>query len=620
MRKIKFIFQKEYGQSLDAKQWPKIFEEASSLGFNCFSLKLPDYVENKKLKEFLDILADYNFLVELEDDGVWDEERKAILINSNINLFCLSFYGLTPATHNNYKNDYQVTLEKLEYLRDKGLPVCLRFVLTKENFDEIFNLPNFLQTLKCPIQQLLIEEISPFEGKLFKEESFISPEQLKLYLPYLKRYILGFPNRPNPHVKIYSNYQNNEHYPFLSGEEVVIESNGDVSSFPFFSSQAVGNVFSESFLEIHENLIEDLNRLTLEKVEKSLFLNWSSVISNHPKLQEIKFQDINRVILPDTLSILMNKKCNFRCDFCEFDCKPEDNEAIDIEDFEKLLKEAKRLGIKRIVFDGGEPLLHPQIKRAFEIVGNLGYGATVLTNGWYFEKFLDDYKKNQITNFIFGLYGASAETNDSIVNKKGAFDRCVSAIKLSKKLGYSTGLHTVLHPLNFPELDKFFDLAEQWQVNYIMASSIIPVGRAEANRNLILSDESKAEILKVYQRHQKFLSKIMFTGYRPDEGRSLGCKYLERSGPLSIHWDGSIALCSLTPLLNFSLFKIKEHSFIDCLIFINKINELFQVERNQEFLHWHPEIKEVQHCLYCHEKLPKEIKKYIDSNNNNFLD
>ncbi|KKN13071.1 hypothetical protein LCGC14_1009950, partial [marine sediment metagenome] len=44
------------------------------------------------------------------------------------------------------------------------------------------------------------------------------------------------------------------------------------------------------------------------------------------------FQDIDRVVLPDTLSVLMNKKCNFRCDFCEFDCKPEDEERIDIED------------------------------------------------------------------------------------------------------------------------------------------------------------------------------------------------------------------------------------------------------------------------------------------------
>ncbi len=612
MRKIKFIFQKEYGQSLDLKQWSRILEEASPLDFNCFSLKLLGDVVNSKLKGFLDVLTDANFLVELEDEGLWDEERKEIISNSNINLFTFSFYGLTPETHNNYKNNHQAILDKINYIRGKGLPIGLRFVLTKENFSEIFNLPKFLQTLNCPTRQVIIEEISPLDGKLFKEESLITPEQLKLYLPYLKRYILGFPNRLNPQVRIYSNYQNQEHYPFLSGEELVIEGNGDVRSFPFFGLPVIGNVFSESLLKINENLIEDLNRLTLEKAENGLFLNWSSVIPHCPQSKEVKFQDIDRIILPDNLSILMNKKCNFRCDFCEFDCKPEDKESIDIEDFEKLLQEAKQLGIKRVVFDGGEPLFYPQIKKAFKIVGDLGYQVTILTNGWYFEDFLDDYKKNNITNFIFGIYGASPETNDVIVNKKGAFEKCVSAIKSSKKLGYSTGLHTVLHPLNFSELDKFLALSEEWQVDYLMISPIVPIGRAEGNRNLILSKNSKSEIAGIYQRHQNFLSKIMFAGYQPNEGRNLGCKYLERSGPLSVHWNGAIALCSMTPLLKLPLLKIKEHSFIDCLTSINKINELFQRERNQEFPYWKGEIKEVPHCLYCHEKLPQRIKKYIN--------
>jgi len=621
MRKIRFIFQKDCSKALDINRWQRILKEAQSLGFNCFSLKISDDVEDQKLKEFLDFLSQLDFLIELEDNGLWNKEKKEVFINSDIHLFWLNFYGLTPKTHNNFKgkNDYQTILEKFNYLGDKNLPIGLRYVLTKESFEEVFDFPGFLRNLKYNPRQILIEEISPLEGKFFKEEFLINLEQLKLYLPFLKRYILGFPHRVDPNVKIYSNYQNNEHYPFIAEEEVIVEGNGDVHSFPLFNSQKVGNVFSDSFTKISKNLIKDLNRLTLEKAEKGRFLNWFSVVPNYPELKRLNYQDIDRVVLPDTLSVLMNKKCNFRCDFCEFDCRPEDTEAIDIKDFEKLLKEGRQLGIKGLAFDGGEPLLHPDIKTAFKLAGDLGYETTVLTNGWHFKDFLADFKKNHISNFIFGLYGASAKTHDEISNKKGSFDRCVSAIKLSKKLGYFTGLHTVLHPLSFSKLDKFFNLAKQWKVDYIMVSSIIPVGRAKNNQNLSLTEEQKAEIPKIYQRHNEFLSKIRFLGYQTQFGRHLDCKYLQRSGPLSVHWDGSVALCSMTPLLKLPLLKIKEHSLIDCLIFMNKINELFQAERNQEFPHWQSEIKEVSNCLYCHEKLLKEINKYVDSKNEKFL-
>jgi len=620
MRKIKFIFQKKYPDSLDLDQWLSILKEAYSLGFNSFYLKILDDIENEKLRRFLDILSRNDFLIELEDNGFWNKEKKEIFINSDINLFWLTFYGLKSETHNKIteKNNFQTILEKIDYLRSKKLPFGFHYVLAEKNFNEVFNLPNFLKNLIYQPQQVIIEEISPFEGKFFKKDLLINPEQLKLYLPFLRRYILGFPNKINPNVKIYSNYQNNEHYPFISGEVVVVESNGDVRSFPLFSSRTVGNIFSDAFSKICQNLIEDLNRLTLKSAEKGRFLNWSAVLPNSPKL-DFNYQDINRVVLPDSFNLMTTKKCNFRCDFCEFDCKPEDTESIDIKDFEKLLLEGKELGIQKLVFDGGEPLVYPEIKRAFKIAGDLGYESTVLTNGWYFENFLDDFEKNHINDFIFGLYGASSETHDVIVGKKGAFDRCVSAIRLSKKLGYFTGIHTVLNPLSFSELDRFFDLAERWQVDYIMVSPIIPVGRATDNRNLILTDDQKNQIPEIYHRHRNFLSKIQFIGYQPSFQRNLYCKYLERSGPVAPLWDGSIALCSMVPLLKLPFLKIKNHSLIDCLIFMNKINENFQAERNQEFPLWHPETKEVPPCLYCHEKLSKEIKKYINSNNKNFL-
>jgi MoaA/NifB/PqqE/SkfB family radical SAM enzyme len=616
MRKIKYIIQNQNNSSLNLSKWKEVLREAYSLGFNNFFLKIVSDIEPQKLKDFLILLSDFNFFIELEYGGIWTEEKKKIFLNSDVDIFWLSFYGLNPKTHDELtgKNDFQTLLEKIDFLASKNLTLGFRYILTKQNFEEVFGLPEFLKNIKYLPHQIIVEEISPLEKRFFKKEYLITPEQLKLYLPYLKKLILD-PEKKNS-LEIYSNYQNTEHYPFLSGEEIVVEDGGGVRAFPFFSSRNTGNVFSEPFLKVHDNLIKELNKLTEEKAKKGLFLNWSSVIPDHPKLEKVKFHDIDRVILPDTLSVLMTKKCNFECDFCEFDCKLADREAIDIRDFEKLLLEGKKLGIKKLVFDGGEPLVHPEIRKAFKIAGDLGYYSTLLTNGWYFEDFLEDFKKNNINEFIFGLYGASAKTHDKITRKEGAFERCISAIKAAKRLGCFVGLHTVLHPLNFKELDEFLDLAEKYGAEFVMVSKIVPIGRAKNNQKLILKKNQLSKIPGIYYRHESYLSKINFYGYRLSaQGGNLSsnCKYLEKSGNLSIHWDGSVSLCSMVPLLNLPFFKIKDHSLIDCLIFMNKVSEFFQKEANREFSFYRDQcVEETWPCLYCHQKLPKEMKKYVD--------
>lgn len=592
MRRIKFITQKEYSELLETSKWESVLREARNFEFNYFYLKINDKIEDQKLKEFLDLVSSFNFIVEVEDNNIWDDVRKEIFLNSNIDFFWITFYG---------GDDYQSILDKIEYLRGKNLPWGLRYVLSKRSFQDVFNLPKIIHSLPYAPKQVIIEEISPSEQGRFREDILIDQEQLKLYSPYLKKYI--------PDVKIYSNYQNEKYPSFISGQEIVIEPNGDIRPMPFFSPQKIGNVFSDSFTKIHNDLAEALNGLVLKSVEQGEFLNWSHVFS---KKLEVCYQDIDRVILPDTFNILMTKKCNFNCDFCEFDCKPEDNEAIDIKDFEKLLVEGKRLGVKRIAFDGGEPLLHPDIKTAFKIAKTLNYQTVVLTNGWHFKEFLEDFKENNIKEFIFGLFGASAKVHDAIVGREGAFDRCIAAIKLAKELGYAARIHTVLHPLNFPELDKFFDLTRALNVDYIMVSPIIPIGRAENNRNLLLGGVQKEQIPVIYGRHGEFLfRKNFFSGYRPSEGRDLSCKYLICSGPLGVYWDGSVAICSMMPLLNLPFPKIRDKSLIDCLISMNKIIRQFQSEGRREFLHWHLGEKEVRACVYCHEKLSRDIKKYL---------
>ena len=66
------------------------------------------------------------------------------------------------------------------------------------------------------------------------------------------------------------------------------------------------------------------------------------------------------------LKISLTEKCNLRCVYCkDEDNKNEENvieDTISVEDFKFLIKNFAQLGINKIKFVGGEPLLYPYLK------------------------------------------------------------------------------------------------------------------------------------------------------------------------------------------------------------------------------------------------------------------
>lgn len=169
----------------------------------------------------------------------------------------------------------------------------------------------------------------------------------------------------------------------------------------------------------------------------------------------------------------------------------------------------------------------------------------------------------------------------------------------------------MIHPLNIKELDKFFRLAKKWKVDYIMTSRIIEVGRAKDNPALKITPGQIGEVRKIYQKHQDFLNKIQFYGAYLNDERFLQCKYLARDGHLSVHWDGQIALCSMTPLLNLPFKKIRDYSLTECLAAMNEISQKFQIDRDKEFPNWRLSENPYLYCEYCHHHLIKNKRKYF---------
>lgn len=93
-----------------------------------------------------------------------------------------------------------------------------------------------------------------------------------------------------------------------------------------------------------------------------------------------------------TLPILVvhaHSSCNCRCIMCDI-WKTREHKKFGVSDLEPQLDSIRRLGVRWIVFSGGEPLLNPELSVVSSILRKEGIRLTLLTTGLLLRKYAAD--------------------------------------------------------------------------------------------------------------------------------------------------------------------------------------------------------------------------------------
>ncbi|MHA1979408.1 MAG: radical SAM protein, partial [Candidatus Hodarchaeales archaeon] len=130
---------------------------------------------------------------------------------------------------------------------------------------------------------------------------------------------------------------------------------------------------------------------------------------------------------PPSLQIEPTNYCNADCICCPSSRSSRPRGYMDLELFEKIINDAKQLGVKRIIlFLHGEPFLHPRILDMVRYVKINDLALNITTNGIP----LSDKKIKEILNsgmnsadyISFSILGASKEVHEGIM-RGGNYDR-----------------------------------------------------------------------------------------------------------------------------------------------------------------------------------------------------
>jgi len=118
------------------------------------------------------------------------------------------------------------------------------------------------------------------------------------------------------------------------------------------------------------------------------------------------------------LLLNVHEHCNCRCMMCDI-WKRKDGRELDLAAFERHRESLERLGVRRVVLTGGEPLLHQNFAGLCDLLRGLGIRVTLLTTGLLlFERAA--VVAEGVDEIIISLDGPE-EVHDRIRRVKGAY-------------------------------------------------------------------------------------------------------------------------------------------------------------------------------------------------------
>lgn len=192
------------------------------------------------------------------------------------------------------------------------------------------------------------------------------------------------------------------------------------------------------------------------------------------------------------IDIELTRECNLACKHCSAGVDTQGKE-LTTDKIETILQEAKSLGLNKVGFTGGEPLLR---KRKLRNLADFCYNELktpihIHSNGLLITEDVAEWLKRMDVEITIPLYGATSKTHDFITNTK-------RSLKSAWK-GINTLLHANMDPYifivpmkpNVHEIPSLIRLIHQKGIRKIRILTLSPTGRAKPIFNQLNLDSKE---------------------------------------------------------------------------------------------------------------------------------
>jgi len=291
--------------------------------------------------------------------------------------------------------------------------------------------------------------------------------------------------------------------------------------------------------------------------------------------------------VPDIITIGLTYRCQCKCVHCSANV-PSRRKSAELETWEvkSIIDQARRLGVVRVTFFGGEPLLRDDILELVQYGHNKGMITRINTNGWLLSRKLISKLKTAGLNLCdVSIDDPDPDIHDKLRGLPGLYQKAIDGIRILKEYKIPCQIVTYAAKKNVTVgLEEIIDLGKKLGVFAISIVFPMATGCWYKATDILLTEEEKERVRALGD--SKFVHVEL-----PDYKSS--CNVIKKRS-IYISPEGDVSPC---PFIPYSTGNIKNHDLEEIW---NAFKKKFNLSYNAD-------------CPMNDRKVREELKNVINS-------
>src|SRR5256885_9679635 len=214
-------------------------------------------------------------------------------------------------------------------------------------------------------------------------------------------------------------------------------------------------------------------------------------------------------------------KCPLQCPYCSNPLDfagPRFRRELSTEEWCRVFREAKALGVLQLGLWGGEPPVRADLEDLIREAHGLGLYTSLITSAYRLTKErLALLKASGLDHVQISIQGADAELSDEIAGTASYGDK-IAAYHYTRELGFPLTVNVVLHRRNLHQIDELIRLAESLGAERIELANTQFYGWARHNRDALMPTKAQLEAAwaVVQRERQRLVGRLEIVWVLPD--------------------------------------------------------------------------------------------------------
>jgi PqqA peptide cyclase len=279
--------------------------------------------------------------------------------------------------------------------------------------------------------------------------------------------------------------------------------------------------------------------------------------------------------------------CPLHCPYCSNPLNLTNySEELATEEWQRVLAEARALGVLQLHLSGGEPLQRRDLVELVASARDLGFYTNLITSALGLSRRrAEELKTAGLDHVQISIQADEQSLSDRIAGTP-SYERKVAAARMVKELDWPLTMNVVIHRYNIDRMGRILDLAEELGADRIELANTQYYGWARRNRAALLPSRAQLdraeEVVRAARRRSKGEMEIIYVIPDYYSKYPKPCMGGWGKNQLTVTPNGNVLPCPAAHTLDLPRATVRERS----LAWIWDESPLFQRFRGTE---WMPE-------------------------------